>query len=141
MDELHDTAIARLFFPAPVRHSGALSTLLWWERRRAAFNAAVGGAGLVTFSAFALASLWPGTGIRILEMLPGVLIFAVLANVCYTSGWLVESLMRLVWKERAPLAGPLLFRQGVIFSVGVTLLPLVVLAIALGMQVGKAILG
>jgi hypothetical protein len=49
--------------------------------------------------------------------------------------------MRLVWKERAPLAGPLLFRQGVIFSVGVTLLPLVVLAIALGMQVGKAILG
>jgi hypothetical protein len=53
----------------------------------------------------------------------------------------LESLMRIVWKDRAPLAGPLLFRQGVIFSVGVTLLPLIMLAIMIGVQVGKAIVG
>jgi hypothetical protein len=141
MHDVNDTAITRLFFPAPVRHSGMLSTLLWWERRRPAFNAVVGGAGLVTLTAFTLASFWSPSGMSIGNMLPGVLIFAVLANVCYTSGWVLESLMRIVWKDRAPLAGPLLFRQGVIFSVGVTLLTLIMLAIMIGVQVGKAIVG
>ncbi len=36
---------------------------------------------------------------------------------------LIERAMTLVWGRSAPDAGPLLFRQGLVFSVGLTLLP------------------
>lgn len=136
-----ETAVARIFYPPPVRHTSAWSCLLWWERRRLTYNVAVGSAGLLTLSAFALASLWPALHMSILEMLPGVLVFGFLANVCYTAGWLVEGLMRLLWGQRAPVAGPLLFRQGVIFSMGVALLPLILLAIVSAVQLGMLIFG
>jgi hypothetical protein len=32
--------------------------------------------------------------------------------------------MRVLWGEEAPLAGPALFRQGLSFAVGLTLLPI-----------------
>ena len=39
-------------------------------------------------------------------------------------GWLAELLARAAWGTRAPNMGPLLYRQGFIFSIGLTLLPI-----------------
>ena len=47
-----------------------------------------------------------------------------LANVCYTFGWAIEAAAQRLWGDRCPPLGPALFRQGVAFSVGLTLLPI-----------------
>lgn len=53
-----------------------------------------------------------------------MIIYGVLANVGYSLGWLAEMAMRALWGDEAPYAGPALFRQGLAFSIGLTLLPI-----------------
>jgi hypothetical protein len=62
------------------------------------------------------------------------LLYAVMANVCYSLGWVVELLARRLWGRSAPDLGPLLFREGLIFSVGLTLMPLGLTGLAWGIQ-------
>src|SRR5262245_1523614 len=114
-----------LFPPADHRRT-TLSTLAWWEARRGPFNLIVGATGVVTLLAVGLLD-------RIPPGLPGgsvgwqpVLAYGILANVCYTFGFGIEMLLRRVMGKRAPALGPALFRQGVAFSVGLTLLPIVI---------------
>jgi hypothetical protein len=59
-------------------------------------------------------------------MVLAVLAYALAANACYTLGWMAEVLARALWGREAPDMGPLLFREGLIFSVGLTLFPLLV---------------
>src|ERR671916_397853 len=99
MSRLVDT-----LYPAPDLRRTPLSLLVWWESRRLAYNRAVGSAGLVTLAGFVLLAV--------------VVIYGILANVCYSAGWLVELLARRVWGREAPYLGPWLFREGLIFSVG-----------------------
>jgi hypothetical protein len=114
-------------YPAPDLRRTPISTLLWWESRRLTYNKAVGSAGLVTLTGCSLLLLVVGEGIVWHELLAGVVVYGVLANVCYTGGWLVELFARRVWGREAPYMGPWLFREGLIFSVGLTLFPLLVL--------------
>lgn len=116
--------LEHILYPLPDFRRTPTSLLLWWERRRLSYNLIVGGAGLVTLTVCQFfAALPPGP----YEPLPLALVpvYAVLANICYSSGWLMELAMRALWKEQAPRAGPVLWRQGVLFSVGLTLLPIV----------------
>jgi len=53
-----------------------------------------------------------------------ILVYAVLANVCYTLGPIIELILERVWKDRLLPIGPALFRQGLAFSIGLTLLPI-----------------
>ena len=48
---------------------------------------------------------------------------------------------RAVWGRRAPDMGPLLFRQGLIFSVGLTLLPMLVMAMVYAARVVAFLIG
>jgi hypothetical protein len=62
-------------------------------------------------------------------MFAGVALYALLANACYCLGWVTE----LLWSggdtsRTAPLRARV-FRAGILFSVGVTLLPAVLLPI------------
>ena len=47
----------------------------------------------------------------------------VLANVAYTGGWVVELLVRLIWRDRYPYLGPTLLKLGLVFTLAVLLLP------------------
>ena len=118
------TALTRMLFPLPDYCRTPGSLLRWWESRRLTYNLFVGGAGLVTLSVMALVNSLPpnapGNGI----VWFAVFGYGVLANVGYTAGWLAEVGMRAVWGEEAPHAGPALFRQGLSFAVGLTLLPI-----------------
>jgi len=118
------TALTRILFPLPDYRRTPWSLLGWWESRRLTYNLFVGGAGVVSLAVMVLFSSLPpkpqGLGFR---WWGGALIYGVLANAGYSLGWLTEVGMRTLWGDDAPYAGPALFRQGLSFAVGLTLLP------------------
>jgi hypothetical protein len=125
------SSLVNVLYPVPDFRRTPLSTLRWWESRRLIFNKAVGSAGLVTLAGVSFFCALPpySSFIPLPGMLIGVAMYALMANVCYTLGWQIELLARRVWGRSAPDLGPILFRQGLIFSVGLTLLPLLVAAL------------
>ncbi|HUP90521.1 MAG TPA: hypothetical protein VM100_14275 [Longimicrobiales bacterium] len=114
------TNLTEFLFPAPApRRTAAI--FVWWEKRRLPFNAVVGGFGLFS---------WAFTTILAAMVrehpIPwqGPIIFGVLANLWYTTGPLAEmALHRLFGRSLLPM-GPALYRMGLTFSVGLTLLPM-----------------
>ena len=122
------SALTRILFPLPDYRRTPWSLLCWWESRRPAYNAIVGGTGLVTLSVVSVVGMLPPAAHpRLFEwpqVLVGVVVYGLMANVGYSLGWTAEMAMRLLWKDEAPDAGPALFRQGLSFAVGLTLLPI-----------------
>jgi hypothetical protein len=112
-----------LLFPAPaeVRDTGAI--FRWWESRRLTFNVIVGATGLVTLAAIKVVAFLPPFSMNLPVFWPGVLAYGVLANLFYSLGFVTEAAMQRVWRDETPRVGPPLFRQGLIFSVGLTLFP------------------
>lgn len=111
--------------PAPRRTAGAV--FKWWEARRPAYNLIVGAAGCATITLISLTLVLPfpfrGVAPPLPVLVGGAAVYGVLANLCYFLGPLTEIAMYRLWGDEAPRAGPVLFRQGLIFSVGLTLFP------------------
>jgi hypothetical protein len=130
-------SLTERLFPLPDWRRTPFSLLHWWESRRWFYNKAVGSAGLITLTGVFL--LHPARE-QMLEPAVAlvVLAYGVVANACYTLGWLAEMVARLLWGRKAPDMGPLLFREGLIFSVGLTLFPLLV---AVLFTIVRAVLG
>ena len=113
--------LARLLFePTLVRSPGRV--VQWWERRRLAYNLAVGAAGLGTLG---WATLVSGLARGQWQVVPWQLIVAygLAANVCYSLGWVAELAVERFLKRPVYGLGPALFRHGLVFSVGLTLFP------------------
>jgi hypothetical protein len=117
------TALTRFFFDPVYAPRSAWSVIGWWERRRYAFNLVVGGAGLLTVGAVNLFSALPPGGGPLGVPLGPIAVYAVLANLGFTAGPVVDLLIRRAWGHGYAAAGPALFRYGFVFSVGLTLLP------------------
>jgi hypothetical protein len=117
--------LVEFLYPLPELRSSPWSLLSWWESRRPAFNAIVGGTGLVTLGAVRLISSLPPNpwGVTLMQELPIIIAYGVLANLSYSGGFLTELLMRKFLGEGAPRPGPALLRMGLTFSVGLTLFP------------------
>ena len=117
------TALVDVLYPAPDVRRTPHTLFRWWEGKRLFYNQVVGTAGLVTLA---------GLSILIPEPMPqlfalgAALVYGVMANACYSLGWGIELLARVIWGRSAPMMGPLLFREGLIFSVGLTLFPLMI---------------
>jgi hypothetical protein len=115
--------LAEILYPLPDARRTPLTLLRWWESRRLFYNKVVGATGLFTLVGVFL--LVPGRGeLMAPQAALMVLAYGVMANACYSLGWMVEMVARWVWGREAPAMGPLLYRQGLIFSVGLTLFPL-----------------
>jgi hypothetical protein len=114
-------------FPAPApRTVGKI--ILWWERRRLAFNAFVGAAGLVSVGAVTVvASIFEGS-VTLVPWQP-VVVFGALANVCYTLGPCIEVVALKAWGRSVLPVGPGLYRMGLTFSVGLALLPTLIVTL------------
>jgi hypothetical protein len=116
------SALVEVLYPVPDLRRTPLTLLRWWESRRLLYNQVVGTTGL-----FTLAAVWllaPGAvAPNPRELAMAAVAYGLVANVCYSAGWALELLTRMIWGSRAPRIGPLLFREGLIFSVGLTLLP------------------
>ena len=62
-----------------------------------------------------------------------IVAYGVAANVCYTFGWLTENLVERWLKRPVYGLGPALFRHGLVFSLGLTVFPaLLVTVMAIG---------
>jgi hypothetical protein len=111
-----------ILFPSAAYRRSTLSILSWWESRRGLFNLIVGGTGLCTLLVVRLVSLIP-PGVPFMFDWRVILAYGLLPNVCYTFGWAAETAAQRLWGDRVSPIGPALFRQGLAFSIGLTLLP------------------
>ena len=132
--------MTRLLFPAPAEVRSTASIFRWWESRRLTFNVIIGAAGLVTLAATNLIALLPPLSMHMGVFLPGIVLYGFLANVFYSLGFVTEAVMQRAWHDETPRVGPALFRQGLIFSVGLTLFPIALMGIGWSVQVLKWIL-
>lgn len=134
------TSVAEFLFAAPARRS-APAIVAWWERRRLAYNAAVGAAGAVSLAAVGIASAVMGGE----PFFPGALIaagvFGVMANLCYCLGPAAEILLHRLFGRSVLPAGPALYRMGLTFSVGLALLPTLLTGMLGVARVVLAVLG
>ena len=118
----------------------AFDIVLWWEARRILFNLVVGATGIVTIAALVTMAViggylsgdpdfgWPDP--PLFAML-GVIAYGILANVCYTGGWIVELLIRRAWPQESHQAATLSFTLGLVLAVLITLLPIPLFALLL----------
>jgi hypothetical protein len=117
------SALTEFLFPAPARRTVG-SILGWWEQRRLVYNVAVGCAGLVSLgAAYVQATL---LGFQPPPLLAAVA-FGVAANLCYFFGPAVEIAIDKLFGRSVLPTGPALYRMGLTFSVGLALLPTLVI--------------
>jgi hypothetical protein len=121
--------VSEVLFPLPAVRRTPIGILMWWESRRLIYNVIVGATGLVTLGVIgAISMIPPGLGPKPVPPLIAILAYGALANICYTAGPMVEIALQNLWKDKVLPVGPTLFRQGIAFSVGLTLLPIVVVS-------------
>ena len=121
--------VSEVLFPLPAIRRTPIGILMWWESRRLIYNVIVGATGLVSLGVIgAISMIPPGLGPKPIPPLIGILAYGALANICYTAGPMVEIALQSLWKDKVLPVGPALFRQGIAFSVGLTLLPIVVVS-------------
>lgn len=118
------TAVERYFFTPLYFPRSPWSIVRWWESRRFLFNLSVGSAGLLSLAMATLIRHLPPHAGSFPVPWAGVLVYGVLANLCYTLGPVGDLVLRRALGERAPAVGPVLFRYGFVFSLGLTLLPI-----------------
>jgi hypothetical protein len=103
------------------------SIVVWWEVRRIPYNLAVGMFGLANLAAFGFINdvlLKPYLPFEERDWEPlSVLIFAVVANLCYSGGSVAELLSKAVFKDKARWFGPIAFAIGLSFSILLTFFP------------------
>lgn len=120
------TALTRLLFPLPAVRRSPATLFAWWEARRPAYNAIVGLAGVITLAMVQTISWLPPHVQRIVVPWQVVVLYGLMANAFYSCGFLIEALCEGLWHGEVAPVGPSLFRQGLVFSVGLTLLPIAV---------------
>src|SRR5258708_5392075 len=93
----------------------------WWEKRRWAFNLCVGAVGVLTWLAVLIAgsaSVKPGVDFEEpFAMILGPLFYALMANICFTAGWIFDGAFYKGSPRRS------LLQIGFWFSIGLTSLP------------------
>ena len=133
------TGITEFLYPAPARRSlGGI--VRWWESRRLHYNLIVGGSGLVSLAVVRVISWLPPDPHGGLPPLMVVLVFGTLANLCYLLGPVVEVAVDQIWGRSVLPVGPALFRMGLTFSVGLTLLPVLIFLIDWAFRIVRAII-
>ena len=111
----------------------AWEVIAWWEARRVPFNLMVGATGIATGAIILFAALLTETYLDEpvgfpdppLFVMFAIVFYAIMANICFTGGWVVELLVSRVWGEQAQSFGPISFTLGVLFSIALTLAPAV----------------
>ena len=129
--------LQRLLFEPTIERT-PLRVIQWWESRRLSYNVIVGLTGLGTLVwvnalELALGNGWliaPWSGPHAAQQRVAIGVYAFAANLCYSMGWVVETLAERWLKRPVYGLGPALFRHGLVFSVGLTLLPALIVTVA-----------
>jgi hypothetical protein len=110
----------------------------WWETRRIPYNLIVGSAGILTCIAIAIVGMGSyiffdsdfGLPDPPLFAIFGVILYGILANVCFTGGWVAELIVQRIWPEEANRFATTSFSLGLILSVLLTLTPAILVGVA-----------
>lgn len=129
------SSIAALF-NGPMYERGVLqdraAVIAWWEKRRFFYNKVLAAVGTVTcilmISCGVISEPLMGEPIGIPDppiLVPlGIIFYGIMANVCYTGGWIAELLLaRFRPGTQAERFGVRAFRIGVKFSIALTIFP------------------
>lgn len=119
------SGLVSVLFPEPSLRRSAGAVVRWWEARRPMYNAIVGTAGALTLLALHLTVL-PWHALLLPRLWAGVAVYAVAANACYSLGAPVELLLQRWLRRETYGLGPALFRHGLVFSVGLTCIPVAI---------------
>jgi hypothetical protein len=108
--------------------------IVWWELRRIPFNAILLVTGVCSFGIIAgIGALLVQPGDDVVEPLAlifGGIGFVIVANACYTLGWITELLWSGGDTARTEGVRPTVSRRGLSFSVVVTAAPGVLIPLA-----------
>lgn len=116
-------------FRRPETPRSSADVIRWWESRRLYYNVivfVVGCISLVTY--FAIVGLEPRPPMEETEI-PGLFIcmgaffILIVANICYSGGWILELVAHLAFRRWTRLLGPIVFAAGLAFSIGVVWMP------------------
>jgi hypothetical protein len=122
------SAITKFFFRAPYSLPRTSEIFRWWESRRPAYNFAVLAAGVASLTTVYVTELLiPGSRPGI--PWGGMVVYAVLANLFYTLGPVVDTFIMRKFGRDYSEVGPMLFRYGFAFAVVLTLLPIPLIAL------------
>lgn len=133
-------SLAEFLFAAPATRSTP-AIVTWWERRRLAYNASVGAAGLVSLGTVGAANALMGGDAMFPQALVLAAVFGTMANLCYCLGPAAEILFEKLWGRRVLPTGPMLYRMGLTFSVGLALFPTLLTVMLMTARVVLAVLG
>jgi len=108
-----------------------VESLVWWETRRIPYNLIVGSAGIVTsvviIAIGATAEIFFHSDFGLPDppifAVFSVILYGIMANVCFTAGWITELFFRHFSPREADRFATNSFFYGVIFSVLLTLAP------------------
>jgi hypothetical protein len=111
--------------------ASGVEALVWWEARRIPYNLIVGCAGIITctvcFVIAVAAEIFFHSDFGLPDppffAIIGVVFYGIMANVCFTGGWITELFFRRVAPKEADRFATNSFFYGVIFSILLTLAP------------------
>ncbi len=99
----------------------------WWELRRLVYNAVllVVGVAAIAGMEWLMTKVIPlgEDAIEPMLLFVGVVVYGVMANLCYTLGWIIELRSRKTDPLAARRRGQWMFRAGLLFSCVLTSLP------------------
>jgi len=118
-------------FRRPVAPLSPWQVIGWWEVRRIPYNLIVGATGLGSIAIVVTVAMICQKLIGVPIGMPdpaifaimGMVLYGIMANVCFTGGWVVEVLLAHVWGVRPSRFGQIAFSLGLLGSVLLTLLP------------------
>jgi len=110
----------------------------WWEVRRLPYNLIVGTAGVISSVAILATAYVTEKFVGETIGLPDPPMFAVaaaifyglMANICFTGGWILELVSRRIWGLRSAAFGEIAFVWGTLGSVLLTLTPAAIIVLA-----------
>jgi len=116
--------INRLFL-APEEPQSSLKIIIWWEYRRIPYNIIIAIIGFISFLSYTYFIIHAGNLREGEDAVEPVLILAapILINIAYTFGWIIELILRFLFRFKSKWIGPTLFGMGLAFSIFIILFP------------------
>ena len=133
-DKEGGSGLTDFLYPTPAPRN-TLGIIKWWEARRLKYNLIVGGAGSISVLAGMLFSSLPPYSFSIPMVWQPIVVFGVLANFFYLLGPTAELAIEKLSRGKILPTGPGLFRMGLTFSVGLALLPTLLIILGWGLRI------
>jgi len=113
--------------------------ILWWETRRVLYNLVLLVIGLLSVAGMLLlVDMVARPGDDDFTPLLGIILFAFMANFCYTLGWIIEVLSPELRASGGRAWASRMFKRGLLFSALLTTAPLLWACLYWGMNQGQA---